>query len=84
MPCLTSLLVEHQLCLELPPLIQRPLDLRGQPLAGLRAIQEVTRAALLHQLGAGVAGEVAEAVGAVHNGVERLDLGIPQHKVTVC
>lgn len=81
---LTFLLVEHQLRFELPPVVQRSLDLGRGAVAGFRAVQEVTGAALLHELGAGVTGELAEAVGAVDDGVQGLDLGVPQDKVTVC
>lgn len=81
---LTFLLVEDQLGLELLPLVQGSLDLSRQPVAGVAAVQEVTRAALLHELGPGVASELTEAIGAVDDGVERLDLSVPQDKVTVC
>lgn len=59
------------------------MDLRRQAVAGLRAVQEVAGAALLHELGAGVAGELTEAVGAVDDGVQRLHLGVPQDEVAV-
>lgn len=80
----TSFFVEDQFCLKFPSVVQRRLDLRHQPIAGLRSIQEVTRAALLHQFRPGIAGELAEAVRTVNDRVEGLDLCIPQHKVTVC
>lgn len=80
---LTFLLVEDQLGLELSPLIQGSLDLGRQPVACFRAVQEVTRAAFLHELGSGVACEFTETVGAVDNGVERLHLGVSQNKVAV-
>lgn len=81
--CLTFLLVEDQLSLELPPLVQGALDLGREPVARFRAVQEVTRAALLHELGSGVSCEFAETIGAVDNGVERLHLGVSQDKVAV-
>lgn len=81
---LTALLVQDDLSLELPPLVQGLLHLRGQAVAGLAAVQEVTHAALLHQLAAGEASQLTEAIRAVDDGVEGLDLGVPQDKVTVC
>lgn len=80
---LTFLLVEDQLGLELPPVVQGSLDLSRRPVAGLGAVQEVAGAALLHELGSGVTRELAEAVGAVDDGVERLHLGVTQNEVTV-
>ena len=80
---LTTLLVQDDLSLELPTFIQSFLHLRGEAVAGLAAIQEVTHAALLHQLATGEAGQLTEAIGAVNYGIQGLDLGIPQDKVTV-
>lgn len=82
-PSLTSFLVEDQFGLELSSFIQSALDLAGQAVAGLGAVQEVAWAALLHELSAGVSSQLAEAIGAVDDGVERLHLCIPQHKVAV-
>lgn len=81
--CLTAFLVQNDLCLELPTLVQSFLHLRGEAVAGLGAIQEVALAALLHQFATSKAGQLAKAVGAVDNGVEALDLGVSQDKVTV-
>lgn len=81
---LTALLVENNLGLELPPFIQGDLHLRGEALAGLAAVQEVTHAALLHQLAAGEAGQFAEAIRAVDYGIEGLDLSVAQDKIAVC
>lgn len=81
---LTSFFVEDQFCLEFPPLVQSTLDLCHQPVTGLWPIEEMTRAALLHQLCAGITSELTEAIRTVHDGVERLNLCVPQHKVTVC
>lgn len=81
---LTFLLVEDQLSLELPPVIQSSLDLSCEPITGFRAVQEVAGAAFLHELCPGVAGELAESIGAVDDGVERLHLGVSQNKVAVC
>lgn len=81
---LTFLLVEDQLGLELPPLIQSSLDLGCRLVACFRAVQEVTRAALLHELGTSVTSELTETVRAVDDGVERLHLSVPQDEVTVC
>lgn len=80
----TSFFVEDQFCLKLPPFVQRRLDLCHQLITGLGSIQEVTRAAFLHQFRPGIAGELTEAIGTVNDRVEGLDLCIPQHKVTVC
>lgn len=80
---LTTLLVENDLGLKLPTFIQGDLHLRGEPLAGLAAVQEVTHAALLHQLGAGEAGQLTEAIRAVDYGVKGLDLSVPQDKIAV-
>lgn len=81
---LTVLLVQDDLGLELSPFVQSLLHLRGEVLAGLAAVQEVAHAALLHQLAAGEARQLAEAVRAVDDGVDGLDLCVPQHEVTVC
>lgn len=59
---LTALLVQDNLGLELSPLVQGHLHLRGEALAGLAAVQEVAHAALLHQLAAGESSQLAEAV----------------------
>lgn len=67
---LTALLVQDDLRLELPPLVQGHLHLRSEPLAGLAAVQEVAQAALLHQLTAGKASQLTEPVRAVDDGVE--------------
>lgn len=80
---LTALLVQDDLRLELAPLVQGHLHLRSEALAGLAAVQEVAQAALLHQLTAGKAGQLAEAVRAVNDGVERLNLCVSQDKVAV-
>lgn len=80
---LTALLVQDDLGLELAPLVQGHLHLRGEALTGLAAVQEVANAALLHQLAAGEAGQLAEAVRAVDDGIEGLDLSVAQDKVTV-
>ena len=80
---LTTLLVQNDLSLKLPTIIQSFLHLRGEGLAGLAAVQEVTHAALLHQLASVEAGQFTEAIGAVDDGKDGLDLGVPQDKVTV-
>lgn len=80
---LTALLVQDDLGLELSTFIQGLLHLRGEAVAGLAAVQEVTHAALLHQLATGEAGQLAEAVGAVDDGVDGRDLSVPQDEVTV-
>lgn len=80
---LTALLVENDLGLKLPTFIQGDLHLRGEAFAGLAAVQEVTHAALLHQLAAGEAGQFAEAIRAVDYGIKGLDLSVPQDKIAV-
>lgn len=81
---LTSFLVENQFGLEFPSVIQSALDLGRQLVTCLRPIQKVARTALLHQLSASVACQLTEPIRAVHDGVEGLYLGIPQHKVAIC
>ena len=80
---LTALLVQDDLSLELSTLIEGYLHLGGEAVAGLRTVQEVTHAALLHQLATGKAGQLAEAIGAVDYGIEALDLSVPEDEVTV-
>lgn len=80
---LTFLLVEDQLSLELPPLIQGSLDLSCAAVTGFWTVQEVAGAALLHELRPGIPGELTEAIRAVDDGVERLHLGVTQNKVAV-
>ena len=53
-------------------------------LRGVRPVQELAGAALLRDLRALVARQLAEAVRAVHDGVERGHLGVPEHEVGVC
>lgn len=48
------------------------------------AVQEVAGARLLHDLGPRVAGELAEAIGTVHDGKDFGDLGVAEDKVGVC
>lgn len=79
----TALLVQDNLGLELPSLVQGFLHLRREALAGLAAVQEVAHAALLHQLAAAKAGQFAEAIGAVDDGVDGRDLGVAEDKVAV-
>lgn len=43
----------------------------------------MTHAALLHQLAAGEAGQLAEAIGAVDDGEDGLDLRVSKNEVTV-
>ena len=80
---LTALLVENDLSLKLATFIQGDLHLRGEALAGLAAVQEVTHTALLHQLAAGEAGQFTEAIRAVDYGIKGLDLSVPQDKIAV-
>lgn len=47
-------------------------------------VEELACAPLLHDLGPGEAGEVAEPVRAVDDGIGRGNLGIAQDKVAVC
>lgn len=80
---LTALLVQNDFSLELSTFIESYLHLWGEAVAGLRTVQEVTHAALLHQLTTGKAGQLTEAIGAVDYGIEGLDLSVPEDKVTV-
>ena len=84
-PCrvLTVLSVEADLRLVLSLALQDLLQLLGDTLAGVRPVQEVTLARLLHDLRPPKAGELAEAVGAVHYGVSTATLSISQQEVAV-
>lgn len=52
--------------------------------AGVGPEQEVAAAVLLHDLGPREARQLAEAVGAVDDGVAAVALGVTQQEVTVC
>ena len=75
--------VEFELGLELLLGVEGVLDLRPGVGVGLLAEEELAGAALLHDLGAREAGELAEAVAAVHDRVRRRNLRVPQHEVRV-
>jgi hypothetical protein len=48
-----------------------------------RSVQELAGASFLHNLSSGEAGELAEAIRAVHNGEDRGDLCISQYEVAI-
>ena len=81
---LTVLAVEADLPLVLLLALQGLVHLGHGPLAGLVAVQEAAGAVLLHDLGADEAGQLAEAVRAVNDGVAMATLSVPQQKVAVC
>ena len=81
---ITILLVEADLSLVLLLALERFVHLRDRPLAGLIAVQEATRAVLLHNLSANEARQFAEAVRAVDNRVAMATLSVSQQKVAVC
>lgn len=68
------------LLLALQGLVQ---PLQGR-LAGLWAVEEAAAAGLLHDLGAAVARELAEAVGAIDDGKAPWALCVGQQEVAVC
>lgn len=80
---LTTLLVEADLGLVLLPAVQHLLDALQHRLAGLGPVEEAAAAVLLHDLGAGEAGEVAEAIGAVDDGEAAVDLRVGKDEVAV-
>ena len=75
--------VEFELCLELLLGDEGVLDGGPGLGVGLLAEEELAGAALLHDLGAREARELAEAVAAVHDRVRRRNLRVPQHEVGV-
>ena len=66
---LTSIFVEDKFQLELGLVLEGLFDGDLMVLRGVRAVQELAGAALLHDLRALVARQLAEAVLAVHDGV---------------
>ena len=69
--CFTIFPVEHNLQFELGFLLQRQFDLPSMLLGRVGTVEEAARAALLHDLSARKAGEVAEAVRTVDDGERR-------------
>lgn len=80
---LTTLLVEADLGLLLLLALQHLLDALQDGLAGLSPAEEAAAAVLLHHLGAGEAGQVAETVRAVDNGETTADLSVGQDEIAV-
>ena len=68
MSMVTCLFVEHDLILELLALFQGVVNAEDDAFASLRPIQELTGAALLHDLRPGEACELTEAIRAVDDG----------------
>lgn len=83
-PTLTCLFVEHDLVLKLLALLQGAVDAEDDAFAGLRSVQELTGAALLHDLSPGEACELTEAIRAVDDGKTLRHLSIGQDEVAVC
>lgn len=63
--------------------LQRRVDLVAMLVARVGPVQELARAAFLHNVRARPARQLAEPVRAVHDGVAR-DLRVAQHEVAVC
>ena len=81
---LTVLLLEDDLGLVLHLVVQHLLDLLHLLRGRVLAEEELAGAALLHDLGPREAGELAEAIRAVDDGVGVGDLSVAQDKVAVC
>lgn len=64
--------------------LQSLQHLLGHVFAGVSPEQEVAAAVLLHHLGSREARQLAEAVGAVDDGVATVTLGVTQQEITVC
>ena len=80
---LTVFLVELDLHLELRLPLQGLLNLRFLLLLRLLAEEELAGAPLLHDLGPREPGELAEAIGAVDDGIVDGNLGVAQDEVAV-
>lgn len=80
----TCLFVEHDLILKLFALLQGLVNAEDDAFAGLGPVQELTGAALLHDLCPREARELTEAIGAVDNGKALRHLSIGQDEVAVC
>lgn len=80
----TILFVEVNLGLILLSALQSLLHLLGHVLAGVGPVQEAAAAVLLHHLGAREARQLAEAVGAVDDGIAPVALGVTQQEIAVC
>lgn len=81
---LTGLFVEHDLVLELLALLQGLVDAEDDTFAGLGSVEELTGAALLHDLCPGKSCELTEAIGAVDNRKAFGNLSVGQDEVAVC
>lgn len=75
---LTCLIVKYDFILKLLALLQGIVDAENDAFAGLRSVQELTGAALLHDLCPGEACELTEAIGAVDDGEALRHLGVGQ------
>lgn len=83
-PLLTCLFVEHDLILKLLALLQSIVNAEDDAFAGLWPEQELTGAALLHDLAPGEACKLTEAIRAVDDGKALRHLCIGQDEVAVC
>lgn len=81
---LTVFLVEYNLQFELSLALERLVDLQLVVVHRVRAVQELARAALLHDLRTREPRELAEPIRAVDDRVYRRNLRVAQHEVTVC
>lgn len=80
----TCFFVEHDLVFKLLSLLQGLANTQDDAFAGLRPVQELAGAALLHDLGPRAARELAEAIRAVDDGKALQHLRISQDEVAVC
>lgn len=81
---LTVFPVEADFSLVLLLALQSLVHLLDHAFVGLDSVEEAAGASLLHHLGANEAGQLTEAVRAVHDGVATATLSISQQEVTVC
>lgn len=81
---LTVFPVEADLSLVLLLALQGLVHLLDDALAGLVPVEEATGAHLLHHLRPHKAGQLAEAVRAVDDGVAVVTLSVSQEEITVC
>ena len=80
---LTILPIEADLSLVLLLSLQGFVHLLDHALAGLGPVEEAAGASFLHHLSPGEAGQLAEAVGAVHDRVATATLSVSQQEVTI-
>lgn len=82
-PQLTCLTVKHDLILELLAPLQGIVDADDDIFTGLGAVEELTRATLLHDFRPGEARELTEAIRTVDDGEAFGHLSVGQNEITV-